>query len=219
MEAEYVDGFIRIYATFILPKNLGTTVNQVWQVGEYGMGGVLAKHKFDSANMISMGKIDLVKGERIIMGRYLRTYESLYPAWFNFHVSCQVIGYIVGVSGWGSGMKLGYESKEIEYGLHRIYGVALFSLCTMQVFALSLRPKKVHKYRKLWKFFHHTEGYVIVILGIVNMFKGLSILNPASKWINSYTLLLYILLGIAIFAEVVTWIVYCKKRLPRPTNR
>ncbi|KAI3987390.1 hypothetical protein MKX01_042394 [Papaver californicum] len=251
MEAEYVDGFIRIYATFILPRNLGTTVNQVWQVGEYSMGGVLAKHKFDSANMNSMGKLDLVKGEisshvaaggklkhkymhgilntlswgflfpvGVIMARYLRTFDSLDPAWFNLHVSCQVIGYILGVAGWGTGMKLGYESKGIEFSLHRKYGIALFSLCTMQVlFALFLRPKKDHKYRTLWNFYHHIQGYLIVILGIVNVFKGLSILNPASKWINSYTLILYILLGIAIFAEVVTWMVYCKKRSPRPTNR
>ncbi|KAI3841501.1 hypothetical protein MKX03_031114 [Papaver bracteatum] len=251
LEAEYVDGFIKIYATMILPKTLGSTVNHVWQVGPSGMDGMLGKHAFGPENMNSMGKLDLVKGEissyaapggelkhkyvhgilnalswgflfpvGVIMARYLRTFDSLDPAWFNLHVSCQVLGYILGVAGWGTGMKLGYESKGIEFPLHRKIGIALFCLCTMQVlFALFLRPKKDHKHRTLWNFYHHIQGYLIVILGIVNVFKGLTILSPADKWINTYTLILYVLLGIAIFAEVVTWIVYCKKKSPRPTNR
>ncbi|MCL7040786.1 hypothetical protein MKW94_027262, partial [Papaver nudicaule] len=66
LETQYtVDGWIKIYATLVLPKDWGTTLNHVWQVGSSVVSGVLMKHGFGPDNMNSMGKLDLVKGESI----------------------------------------------------------------------------------------------------------------------------------------------------------
>lgn len=95
-------------------------------------------------------------------------------------------------------------------------GSELLVLIDMQVFALFLRPKKDHKYRFYWNIYHHGIGYAIVVLGIFNVFKGLEILDPQKKWKSAYIILLIILGGIALFLEVITWIVVVKRKSSEP---
>ncbi|XP_042424426.1 cytochrome b561 and DOMON domain-containing protein At4g12980-like [Zingiber officinale] len=49
------------------------------------------------------------------------------------HVSCQILGYDIGVSGWTTGLALGNKSKGIVHTTHRNIGITLFTLCTLQV--------------------------------------------------------------------------------------
>lgn len=69
----------------------------------------------------------------IIIARYMRFFPSLDPAWFYLHVFCQTSAYAIGVAGWGTGLKLGSQSKGVEYSGHRNIGIVLFSLATVQV--------------------------------------------------------------------------------------
>ncbi|EEE69025.1 hypothetical protein OsJ_27997 [Oryza sativa Japonica Group] len=147
-----------------------------------------------------------------IFARYLKTFKSADPAWFYLHVACQLIGYGVGVSGWATGIHLGNLSKGITYSLHRNIGITVFALGTLQIFALFLRPKKDHKYRIYWNAYHHSVGYTIIILGIVNIFKGMSILNVEQKWKTGYIITISILGGIAVILEAVTWSIVLKRR-------
>ncbi|KAJ6711000.1 CYTOCHROME B561 AND DOMON DOMAIN-CONTAINING PROTEIN [Salix koriyanagi] len=78
----------------------------------------------------------------IVVARYLRTFPSADPAWFYLHVFCQVSAYAIGVAGWATGIKLGSESKGIQYSLHRNIGIALFSLATVQIFCVVLEAEK-----------------------------------------------------------------------------
>ncbi|KAF2292533.1 hypothetical protein GH714_025270 [Hevea brasiliensis] len=172
-QAEEDNGVMRIFAKIKVPADLAAkgVVNQVWQVGpsvdSKGIHGVL--------NAVSWGVLFPIG---IIIARYLRPFQSADPAWFYLHVSCQVSAYAIGVAGWGTGLKLGSESKGIQWTAHRNIGISLFSLATLQIFALFLRPKKDHKYRFYWNIYHHGVGYAILVLGIVNVFKGLDILHP-----------------------------------------
>lgn len=68
-----------------------------------------------------------------IFARYLKTFKSADPAWFYLHITCQIIGYGVGVGGWATGLNLGSKSKGIQYTTHRNIGISLFSLATLQV--------------------------------------------------------------------------------------
>lgn len=68
-----------------------------------------------------------------IFARYLRTFQSADPAWFYLHAFCQTSAYAIGVAGWGTGLKLGSESKGVQYTNHRNIGIALFCLATVQV--------------------------------------------------------------------------------------
>ncbi|KAK4845813.1 hypothetical protein QYF36_009381 [Acer negundo] len=155
----------------------------------------------------------------VIIARYLRPFEGMDPAWFYLHISCQLSAYIIGVAGWGTGLKLGSESKGITYTTHRNLGIALFSLCTLQVFALFLRPKKDHKYRFYWNIYHHGIGFSILILGILNVFKGLDILNPEKKWKTAYITVISVLAGIAALMEAITWVLVLKRKSNRSSTK
>lgn len=147
-----------------------------------------------------------------IIARYMRVFESADPAWFYIHVSCQFSAYVIGVAGWSIGIKLGNESEGIRYASHGNIGLALFTLATIQVFAMCLRPKKDHKYRVYWNIYHHGVGYSIIILGIINVFKGLSILNPQHAYKTAYIAVLASLGGIALLFEAVTWVIVLKRK-------
>ncbi|XP_075515667.1 cytochrome b561 and DOMON domain-containing protein At3g25290-like [Primulina tabacum] len=148
----------------------------------------------------------------IIIARYVRAFPSADPAWFYLHISCQVSAYAIGVSGWGTGLKLGSESKGVRHASHGNIGIALFALATVQIFALLLRPKKDHKYRFYWNIYHQGIGYAILILGIINVFKGFNILKPEPKWRDAYIIVISVLGGLAVLLEVITWIMVLKKK-------
>ncbi|KAF7825869.1 cytochrome b561 and DOMON domain-containing protein [Senna tora] len=154
----------------------------------------------------------------VIISRYMRTFPSADPAWFYLHVSCQISAYVLGVAGWGTGLKLGSESKGIIYSGHRNIGIAVFVLATVQVFALFIRPKKDHKYRYYWNIYHHSFGYTIVILGIINIFRGFDILSPATKWKTAYIIVIAALGGIALVLEAITWIVVLRRKSNKSTK-
>ncbi|GMH25823.1 hypothetical protein Nepgr_027666 [Nepenthes gracilis] len=154
----------------------------------------------------------------VLIARYLRTFPSADPAWFYLHASCQVSAYSIGVAGWATGLKLGSESKGIVYTGHRNLGIALFSLATIQIFALLIRPKKDHKFRVYWNVYHHGIGYAIVILGIINIFKGLSILDPAKKWKRAYIIALIVMGGLSALLEAITWVVVLRRRSGKSTK-
>ncbi|XP_062174898.1 cytochrome b561 and DOMON domain-containing protein At3g25290-like [Alnus glutinosa] len=154
----------------------------------------------------------------VIIARYLRTFESADPAWFYLHVFCQVSAYAIGVAGWGTGLKLGSESQGVKFSVHRNIGIALFCLATVQIFALFLRPKKDHKYRFYWNIYHHSIGYGIIVLGIVNIFRGYDILQPANKWKSAYIILIIVLGAIALLLEAITWIVVVRRKSSKSTK-
>ena len=147
-----------------------------------------------------------------IIARYLRVFESADPAWFYLHIACQCSGYILGVAGWGLGLKLGSESVGVTYRPHRNIGIAIFCLATLQVFALLLRPDKKNKYRLYWNIYHHSVGYSVIVLSAVNIFKGFDILKPATGYKTAYIVVLATLGGIAVFLEAITWPISIRKR-------
>lgn len=243
-------GQITIFATLTLTSNK-TAVNHVWQVGSAVNGLVPQAHANNQANLASATTIDLktgvssgsaavsqktlkdrhgiinVVGWGILMpigamiARYLKMFKSADPAWFYLHAFCQSSGYIIGVAGWATGLKLGSDSPGVERTPHRRIGIALFCLGTLQVFALLLRPKKDHKYRKYWNVYHYATGYTVIILTIVNIFKGFDILQPADKWKHAYIAVIASLGGIAAVLEVTTWIIFFKRKSktsPRTVN-
>jgi hypothetical protein len=147
-----------------------------------------------------------------MIARYVKVFKVANPAWFYMHIACQVTAYGVGVAGWGTGLKLGSDSEGIKYTSHRNIGIALFSLGTLQLFALLLRPKPDHKYRIYWNVYHASVGYTVIALAITNVFKGLDILDPEDKWKNAYIGVLISLAAIAVILEAFTWFIVLKRK-------
>ncbi|CAI9756665.1 unnamed protein product [Fraxinus pennsylvanica] len=147
-----------------------------------------------------------------VFARYLRVFPSADPAWFYLHATCQTSAYIIGVAGWATGLQLGSESPGVQYTSHGTIGIVLFCLGTLQVFALLLRPRKDHKYRFYWNIYHHSVGYAVIVLSIINIFKGFDILNPENKWERAYIGILVVLAFLAATLEAYTWYVVVNRK-------
>ncbi|GLJ53609.1 hypothetical protein SUGI_1143620 [Cryptomeria japonica] len=238
---ESSSGKITIFASLALGSNQ-TSVNQVWQVGSSVSNLSPAIHTTSGANLRSLGTLNIKSGAAsapaglshqtlknrhgiinvvswgilmpigIIIARYVKTFEVADPAWFYLHAICQSSAYVIGVSGWATGLKLGSYSKGVEQTSHRRIGIALFCLATLQVFALLLRPKKDHKFRVYWNVYHHSIGYSVIVLSIFNIFKGFDILVPEQKWKDAYIGVIIALGAIAVMLEIVTWIIYFQRK-------
>ncbi|RLM86169.1 uncharacterized protein C2845_PM04G20390 [Panicum miliaceum] len=236
------DGRARVYGRLRLGPYGAGVLNQVWQVGAAVTGGTLAPHAMGADNLAAKAKLDLLRSTAAAAGadsatqkrnihgvlnavswgvllptgaifaRYLKTFKSADPAWFYLHVACQLIGYGVGVSGWATGINLGKESKGVTYTDHRNIGIAVFALGTLQVLALFLRPKKEHKYRAYWNMYHHSVGYTVIVLGVVNIFKGMGILGVEQRWRTAYIAVVCVLAVAAAALEAVTWGVVVRRR-------
>lgn len=147
-----------------------------------------------------------------MIARYLKVFKTANPAWFYLHVACQASGYIVGVAGWGTGIKLGNDSPGIKYNKHRNIGIALFAIGTLQMFAMLLRPKPDHKYRLYWNIYHWSLGYSVIVLSIINIFEGFDILDPEKKWKRAYIGILIFLGAVAALLEAITWVIVLKRK-------
>ncbi|KAL8032976.1 hypothetical protein ABFX02_13G133100 [Erythranthe guttata] len=147
-----------------------------------------------------------------VFARYLKVFPSADPAWFYLHAICQTSAYIVGVAGWATGLRLGSLSPGVVQTSHRIIGIVVFCLATLQVSALLLRPKKEHKHRIYWNIYHHFVGYSVIVLSIINIFKGFDILNPEEKWKRAYVGTIIGVAFVAAVLEVYTWCVVLKRK-------
>ncbi|KAL4585362.1 hypothetical protein LXL04_009981 [Taraxacum kok-saghyz] len=178
--------------------------------GAAGVGSKTRKRNIHGVlNTVSWG---IMMPLGAIIARYLRVFQSADPAWFYLHVTCQTSAYVTGVAGWAIGIQLGSQSPGIEYTSHRVIGIILFCVATLQVIALLVRPKKEHKHRIFWNIYHHSLGYTIITLGIINIFKGFDILNPEKKWERAYTGVIVVLAIVAAVLEAYTWFVVLRRK-------
>ncbi|CAN8324132.1 unnamed protein product [Cochlearia groenlandica] len=198
-----------------LDLNGATTGGSVSGGGGVGNSRINKKNIHGILNGVSWGILFPIGA---MIARYVRVFESADPAWFYLHVSCQFSAYVIGVAGWATGLKLGSESKGIRYNSHRNIGSALFAMATLQMFAMLLRPRKDHKLRFFWNIYHHGVGYSILILGIINVFKGLSILKPEHTYKTAYIAVISTLGGITLLLEVITWVIVIKRKSANSTK-
>ncbi|CAN0927216.1 Cytochrome b561 and DOMON domain-containing protein At5g47530 [Linum grandiflorum] len=246
--AEHSSGETTIFATLHLSSSLLST-NQVWQEGplaggnpsihptsganvqsvgtiDFQTGATTAAGGSNSRlrkrnthgvlNAVSWG---ILMPLGAIIARYMKVFKAANPAWFYLHVACQLSAYIVGVAGWGTGLKLGSDSVGVQYNKHRNIGITLFCFGTLQVegsvpipTCLHLSKIKNHKYRLYWNMYHYAIGYATISLSIVNVYEGLDILDPAKKWKTAYTAIIIVLGVIAVVLEAITWGIVIKRK-------
>ena len=78
--------------------------------------------------------------------------------------------------------------------------------------SLRLRPKKDHQYRLYWNIYHRSVGYTVIVLSILNVFKGFDILKPDDKWKKAYIGIIAALGIVAACLEVYTWILVVRRK-------
>ncbi|KAF8391574.1 hypothetical protein HHK36_023880 [Tetracentron sinense] len=234
--------FLIISATLTLPPEYNLSkLNHVWQVGSHVEDIEPKMHAVTLQNVDSTETIDLISEETqsiwhqrhhlrtvhgilnivgwgvllpigVIIARYFRNFPVKYSRWYHFHIFCQVWAFTLGSTGWFMGMWLGRHSKFYEFRTHRILGIIIFTFSTLQMLAFLLKPEKKDESRQYWDIYHHFLGYSLIVVIIVNVFDGISILQPSQNWKWSYVGILVLLASIVLVLEVFTWIKFIKKK-------
>ncbi|KAJ4833481.1 hypothetical protein Tsubulata_008073 [Turnera subulata] len=158
-----------------------------------------------------------------ILARYLKVFKSVkvfsvHPAWYDLHRACQIIAFCLGVAGWGIGIKLGSVSRGINFSKHKKIGIALLCMAAVQVGALIRKPNPNHKYRIYWTIYHHSLGYAIIILSIINIFEGFNISKGQNYWKWTYAGIIIALGAVALLLEILTWLVVIRRKRLETTN-
>ncbi|XP_058745046.1 cytochrome b561 and DOMON domain-containing protein At3g25290-like [Vicia villosa] len=147
----------------------------------------------------------------VIIPRYFRVYPVKWEnskVWFFLHIGCQLTGFLIGTAAFVIGLVLGHSSRYYIFHTHRDFGILIFTFSTIQMLAFRLKPKETDDYRKYWNMYHHFLGYGLLAIIIINIFKGIGILNGGDKWKWSYIGILICLGAIAFAMEIFTWIRY-----------
>ncbi|XP_058092298.1 cytochrome b561 and DOMON domain-containing protein At5g35735-like [Magnolia sinica] len=231
--AGYLSMFVRLDFPSTSDYNL-SRLNHVWQIGEHVINQEPLMHRTTIQNFDCRETVDLTSGHSqsalhhrqhlrkvhgvlniigwgtilplaIIVARYFKSFPFKSERWFRIHVPGQVMAYVIGTIGWAIGISLGNSSKNYTFTTHRILGITLFGVATLQMLAIWLRPKRNDDYRKYWHIYHHFLGYSLFSLIAVNIFQGISILSPAEKWKWAYVGILSCLGFIALVLEIITW--------------
>ncbi|XP_061339856.1 cytochrome b561 and DOMON domain-containing protein At5g47530-like [Gastrolobium bilobum] len=245
LTSTYQNNEVTIFATLTLPNGTKSLVH-VWQDGTLS-GSNPQEHMHDTSHTNCKETLDLVSGASqaasgnsrqkrrnthgvlnaiswgilmptgAVIARYLKVFKSADPAWFYLHITCQASAYIVGIAGFGTGIKLGNESEGVEFSTHKALAIVLIVFGTLQVFALFLRPNKDHKYRFYWNVYHHLIGYATIIISIVNVFQGFEAMGSFvgdlyKNWKHAYIGIIGALGGIAVVLEAYTWIIVLNRR-------
>ncbi|XP_057753085.1 cytochrome b561 and DOMON domain-containing protein At5g47530-like [Arachis stenosperma] len=182
---------------------------------QQGSSGASTRRKRNMHGVVNAVSWGVLMPMGAVIARYLKVFKSTGTAWFYLHVACQVSAYIVGVAGLGTGLKLGDDYPVDGTDDHKALGIIMVALGTLQVFALFLRPNPNHKYRFYWNVYHHIVGYATIIISITNIFKGFDVLEKFgdyNSWKHAYIGIIGALGAIAVFLEVLTWIIYFNRK-------
>ncbi|XP_002974317.2 cytochrome b561 and DOMON domain-containing protein At5g35735 [Selaginella moellendorffii] len=229
---------VTIFATIQLRPNQ-TKINHVWNRGSKTIGVSPLQHGLSPEDRSGVGVIDLSTRSVIntepphqslkqshgalnavgwgiflplgmMTARYARPFSE--KVWFYVHISLQSLGLLLGSIGWLIGLRLGSYSKGIVHDVHRNIGIAIFSFACLQVFGVAFRPNKEHKLRLYWNAYHHSIGYLMLILIFTNIYKGFEILQPKRRWHNAYTGFVVLAAIVSFILEILTWIIYFKRK-------
>ncbi|KAG4146708.1 hypothetical protein ERO13_D05G175600v2 [Gossypium hirsutum] len=155
-----------------------------------------------------------------IVGRNFSKFPLKCDDWYQLHTLCQTSGYIVGAVGWGTGIWLGNSSRQYTLKAHRILGIIVFTLATLQMLAMWLQAKKEDECGKWWEICYNVLGYVVIVLSIANIFEGIGNIrsHAAEYWRWVYMAMLIVLALIAVALEIYRWIKSKNQQMPFDDN-
>ncbi|XP_071723298.1 cytochrome b561 and DOMON domain-containing protein At3g07570-like [Rutidosis leptorrhynchoides] len=133
-----------------------------------------------------------------MIARYLKHIGSY---WLYAHSSIQLSGFTIGLAGIVSGLILN-DRIDINVAKHKIIGLIVITLGCLQIIAILIRPSKDSKVRKLWNWYHHNVGRVLIVLAAFNVFYGVHLAHAGSEWNVTYGVFLGIIVTIALSLEL-----------------
>ena len=118
----------------------------------------------------------------VALARFFKRFD---PFWFYAHVVAQGLGFLLGALAVVAGFRLD-DDERAPVATHKGIGVAVVVCACLQVMAVLARPAKETKARRYWNWYHHSVGRAAVVLGVANVFYGLSLANERQEWSYVY---------------------------------
>eukprot|EP00271_Cylindrocystis_brebissonii_P018750 TRINITY_DN5449_c0_g1_i1.p1 TRINITY_DN5449_c0_g1~~TRINITY_DN5449_c0_g1_i1.p1 ORF type:complete len:435 (+),score=41.81 TRINITY_DN5449_c0_g1_i1:166-1470(+) len=157
------------------------------------------KEMHATLNVISWGVL-LPLG--IMTARYFKCMD---PSWYYGHIGFQVSAFLIGLAGFITGLAL-HKYYESDATTHGSIGISMFTFACLQVCLGIAKPNKKASYRLYWNIAHWLFGYLVLVLAIINIFKGFDLLKLTgggyAGWKNVYIGWLVVLLVVFVVAEV-----------------
>ncbi|KAM7260293.1 hypothetical protein ACFE04_016034 [Oxalis oulophora] len=139
----------------------------------------------------------------MIIARYFRKPPTKCDEWYSLHVSCQILGYLLGTMGGLICLLSGKSSKDYNARRpHIILSIIIFTLATIQMFLGCLRGQRETKCRKACGIYHRLLGYVLIGLSVANSLVGIESESNAGRWRWVYGSVLLVLVLLAIGLEI-----------------
>ncbi|KAK6139048.1 hypothetical protein DH2020_027215 [Rehmannia glutinosa] len=212
LSATYARNEMIIFATLKL-DNLSSTVNQVWQEGPVS-GDSPAMHSTTGPNVQSTGNLNLLSGATGTTGG--ADIVQIFVCFNSWIAKCSKLGILLPIGAvfarLGNWSPAGKPVSGVQYTSHRIIGIVLFCLGTLQVSALLLRPKKGAQTQILLEHLPPLHRILCHSPQHYQHFQGFDILNPQEKWKTAYIGILIGLAFVAAILEVYTWFVVVKRK-------
>ncbi|KAI9115711.1 hypothetical protein K1719_013380 [Acacia pycnantha] len=204
VSASFEDGTMILYASFKLPGN-----SKCW------IDWIYLNLVCPGSRNIEWNRVGNYDANRAMMGRYLKAFEATGSTWFHLHRACQILAYIIGTAASLSASSCQTHLCRL-YHLSVLYMPPLESLCSsrscIRVLAAIFLGRQTSQARTFWNIFHYVIGYGVIVLSIINMFRGFSISNTGRSWRNAYFCVIVSLGCVALTLEVITWFLACKRR-------
>lgn len=138
----------------------------------------------------------------ILSSRFARNLDGEFlnkPLWFWGHVCCQLLGFMFMAIGFWLGYKQVDQVSDVKHydesssGRHGQLGCAIFTFGVIQVVGGLVRPHRKDVgdqllVRVIWEYGHKGLGWLILFLGMINVFLGIKKYNEMkegeeNKWI------------------------------------
>lgn len=126
--------------------------------------------------------------------------EFLAKFWLYAHAGLNSLNYIFTIVAFSIAVNTtSREMGEHFDGKHPKCGLAIFALVTFQVLGGFLRPSKEIKTtaRKTWEVVHHLLGITLFVLGVFQLYTGLSMYRERYSGTSGYGII-YIILGLLV---------------------
>ena len=135
------------------------------------------------------------------------------PLWLATHIFTQTVGGLLMIVGFALGYAHVDQVSDVKHfddsssGPHGRLGLAIFTIGLCQIISGLLRPHKHAKgpqpfVRTAWEYGHKITGWLVVFLGIINVFSGLKKAETFDRWAG----LQFAWLAVFLIAEGIFWV-------------
>lgn len=134
-----------------------------------------------------------------------RSVRGMRPWWFYLHSVIQTLGFLLSLAGIGVGAQLNIDQQLQRR--HRAVGITVTVLAGVQwLTAVFWRPDRGVQLRRWWNVWHHSWGRIAFALAIANIYVGLCITQPGTRYFVGQTVVFGVLFALVVLKNDIEYL-------------